>query len=481
MQFQIEVAAERSLGIGRDGGIPWDLQQDLAYFKELTHNTRDPCKRNAVIMGRRTYESIPCRFRPLRGRLNIVITSRDAAYEYEEDNDLMFSPNLQAALEATASNDRKVETIFVIGGAKLYDEALQSPLCQAVHITHIDASYECDAFFPELDPSLFQLWSASEPRYSHGGISFTFACYTRTHDESERMLPPAMASRHDEQQYLDLVDRILRSGTYRPDRTGTGTYSLFGNSMRFNLRHTFPLLTTKRVFWRGVVEELLWFVKGGTNANTLRDKGIHIWDGNGSREYLDSIGLSQREEGDLGPVYGFQWRHFGAEYTDVHRDYTGQGVDQLADVIHKLKTNPTDRRIVMTAWNPAALRLMALPPCHMFCQFYVANGELSCIMYQRSCDVGLGVPFNIASYSLLTRMIAQVCGLRAGEFVHMMGDTHVYANHVAPLREQLGNPPRHLPTLKINPDKMDIDAFCADDFMMVGYRPHPKIKMKMAV
>ena len=239
--------------------------------------------------------------------------------------------------------------------------------------------------------------------------------------------------KHEELQYLEMIEDIIATGNVKGDRTGTGTISKFGCQMRFDLRRSFPLLTTKRVFWRGVAEELLWFVKGSTNAKELQDRNIHIWDGNGSREYLDKVGLGHREEMDLGPVYGFQWRHFGAEYTDMHADYAGKGVDQLAEVIDKIKNNPNDRRILLTAWNPAALKEMALPPCHMFCQFYVANGELSCQMYQRSCDMGLGVPFNIASYSLLTCMIAQVCGLKPGDFVHCLGDTHVYSNHVEPL------------------------------------------------
>jgi len=251
--------------------------------------------------------------------------------------------------------------------------------------------------------------------------------------------------------------------------------------MRFNLRKTFPLLTTKRVFWRGVVEELLWFISGSTNAKVLQEKGIHIWDGNASREYLDSIGLKEREEGDLGPVYGFQWRHFGARYTNMNADYSGQGFDQLADVIHKIKFNPEDRRIILSAWNPADLKLMALPPCHMFAQFYVAKGELSCQMYQRSCDMGLGVPFNIASYALLTCMIAHVCDLVPGDLIHVLGDAHVYRNHVGPLLEQLQNSPRPFPVLKINPEKNDIDSFVANDFELIGYDSHKKIEMKMAV
>merc|ERR1712083_1158792 len=250
-----------------------------------------------------------------------------------------------------------------------------------------------------------------------------------------------------------------------------GTRSMFGKMMRFSLQKTFPLLTTKRVFWRGVMEELLWFVKGDTNAKNLSDKGIKIWDGNGSREFLDKRGLSHREEMDLGPVYGFQWRHFGTKYVDMHTDYTGKGVDQLAECIRKIKEDPTDRRILLSAWNPADLSLMALPPCHMFCQFYVANGELSCQMYQRSADMGLGVPFNIASYSLLTRMMAQVCGLEAGEFIHVIGDCHVYLNHVEPLKEQLKRQPGAFPKLKINPEIKDIDGFSYKDFEIVGYKP----------
>ena len=286
---------------------------------------------------------------------------------------------------------------------------------------------------------------------------------------------------HEERQYLDLVRDVIENGVARPDRTGTGTLSKFGASMRFDLRKSFPLLTTKRVFWRGVAEELLWFVSGATDARKLKDKGIRIWDGNGSREFLDSVGLAGREEMDLGPVYGFQWRHFGAKYGTMHDDYRGKGVDQLAGLIHAIKTDPTSRRMVLTAWNPADLWQMALPPCHMLCQFYVANGELSCQLYQRSCDLGLGVPFNIASYALLTRLVAQACGLGAGDLVVAMGDAHVYANHVEPLLRQLENEPREFPVLRINPARTDIDSFEFADLELVGYDPHKAIRMEMAV
>lgn len=235
-----------------------------------------------------------------------------------------------------------------------------------------------------------------------------------------------------------LISRIILSGKKRSDRTGVGTLSIFGAQMRFSLRDdVFPLLTTKRVFWRAVLEELLWFIKGSTDAKELQAKNVHIWDGNSTREFLNKNGFQDREEGDLGPIYGFQWRHYGAEYKTSSDDYTGQGIDQLNEVINRIRTNPNDRRIIMSAWNVNDLPKMALPPCHCFVQFYVADGELSCQLYQRSADMGLGVPFNIASYALLTCMIAHVTDLKPGDFVHTLGDAHVYLNHIEPLKEQV--------------------------------------------
>lgn len=261
--------------------------------------------------------------------------------------------------------------------------------------------------------------------------------------------------------------------------------------LRFSLRDdTFPLLTTKKVFTRGIILELLWFLAGDTDANLLSEQGVKIWDGNGSREYLDKMGFKDRKVGDLGPVYGFQWRHFGAKYKTCDDDYTGQGIDQLKQVIHKLKTNPYDRRIIMSAWNPADFDKMALPPCHIFSQFYVSfpkEGEgsgkprLSCLLYQRSCDMGLGVPFNIASYALLTRMIAKVVDMEPGEFIHTLGDAHVYKDHIDALKEQITRNPRPFPKLKIKRDVKDIDDFKLTDFEIEDYNPHPRIQMKMSV
>lgn len=287
---------------------------------------------------------------------------------------------------------------------------------------------------------------------------------------------------HEEYQYLKLIEKIIKAERKKSDRTNTGTYSIFGPQMRFSLRNgVFPLLTTKKVFWRGVVEELLWFIKGSTNAKELSEKKVHIWDAHSSREFLDSSGFVDREEGDLGPVYGFQWRHFGAEYKGMHADYSGQGVDQLQEVIEKIRKSPDDRRLIMTAWNPIDIPKMALPPCHCLVQFYVQDGELSCHLYQRSADMGLGVPFNIASYSLLTYMIAHITNLKPGEFIHTMGDCHVYLNHLPALLEQLQRTPRTFPELRITRKVENIDDFVQTDFQLTGYNPHGKISMAMAV
>lgn len=286
-------------------------------------------------------------------------------------------------------------------------------------------------------------------------------------------------------EYFKLVHHVLDNGKRRANRTGVDTISVFGTQTRYNLRESFPLLTTRKIFWRGIAEELLWFIKGSTDAKELAAKGVHIWDANGTREFLDKRGLGHHDEGDLGPVYGFQWRHFGSKFYEgpegPEHDYTGCGTDQLMNVIHQIKTDPSSRRIIMSAWNPEDLPKMALPPCHIMCQFYVDEGELSCQMYQRSADLGLGVPFNIASYALLTHMIAHVCGLKVGDLVHTIGDAHVYVNHIEALNAQLLRRPFGAPTLRIKTEIKDIDKFTFDDFEMVKYECHPNIKMEMAV
>ncbi|MGB1126019.1 MAG: thymidylate synthase [Phycisphaeraceae bacterium] len=262
-------------------------------------------------------------------------------------------------------------------------------------------------------------------------------------------------------QYLDLMQHVLDHGTPKSDRTGTGTRSVFGYQMRFDLAKGFPCITTKKLHLRSIIHELLWFLSGDTNIAYLKENGVRIWD-----EWAD-------ENGDLGPVYGYQWRHFPKP--------GGGEIDQVRQVVEQIKNNPDSRRHIVCAWNPGMVEDMALPPCHAFFQFYVADGKLSCQLYQRSADIFLGVPFNIASYALLTMMIAQVTGLTPGDFVHTFGDAHLYDNHLEQAREQLSRSPRDLPTLKINPEVDDLFAFKFEDFELLDYDPHPHIKAPVAV
>ena len=262
-------------------------------------------------------------------------------------------------------------------------------------------------------------------------------------------------------QYLDLMRTILNEGHYKADRTGTGTYSIFGYQMRFDLQKGFPLLTTKKLHLRSIIYELLWFLRGDTNIQYLHDHNVTIWD-----EWAD-------EHGDLGPVYGKQWRSWEAP--------DGRVIDQITSLIEQLRRNPDSRRLIVSAWNPADVDQMALPPCHTMFQFYANDGQLSCQLYQRSADVFLGVPFNIASYALLTMMVAQVCGLKAKDFVHTFGDAHIYSNHVEQAKLQLSRDPRSLPQMRINPDVKSIFDFQYEDFTLENYDPHPHIKAEVAV
>jgi thymidylate synthase len=263
------------------------------------------------------------------------------------------------------------------------------------------------------------------------------------------------------QQYLDLLQHILDNGQQKSDRTGTGTISVFGYQMRFNLEDGFPMVTTKKLHLKSIIHELLWFIKGDTNVKYLQENGVRIWD-----EWA-------RADGSLGPVYGKQWRQW--------ENKEGEVFDQLMDVIHQIKTNPDSRRMIVSAWNVGELKEMALMPCHALFQFYVADGKLSCQLYQRSADVFLGVPFNIASYALLTMMIAQVCDLKPGEFIHSFGDVHIYSNHMNQVKEQLSRKPFPLPQMKINPERKNITDFIFEDFTLENYQSHPHIKAEVAI
>lgn len=533
MKWSAVLAVDAQGGIGKDGGIPWHLPADLKHFKEITEHS-------VVIMGRKTWESLPDVAKPLPNRINIIVTSRARQDVVGDRGDGRFeqvhtAPSLDTAMNLGASlltaagprtgeeeerqtTKKEEEEGFIIGGASLYKEFFHHPNCFAIHLTKVYENFQCDVVAPPV-PTNFNLVTESKTasyvlQKGQAPVAYKFFTYVNPsffgtphvdtptrplmdqlkgrsdsrsdsrlddgQDERKEQVP--LTGRHEEYQYLDLIRRILKEGVTRGDRTGVGTKSIFGARMEFSLRHdVIPCFTTKRVFWRGVVEELLWILDGSTDERKLAEKGVHIWKANASREFLDKQGFTDREEGDLGPVYGFQWRHFGATYVDCHTDYTGQGVDQVARVLHLIKTNPTSRRIILNAWNAADIDAMALPPCHTMCQFYVADGELSCQLYQRSADMGLGVPFNVASYSLLTRMLAHAADLKPGKFVHVIGDAHVYLNHEEALTIQIERVPKPFPTLVIEKDADNVFCFEASDFKLRGYKCHKKIAMQMAV
>jgi dihydrofolate reductase/thymidylate synthase len=333
----IIVAIDSNSGIGKNNSLPWDLKKDLRHFSEIT-------KGNVVIMGKHTWLSIPEKHKPLKDRINIVISS---SLEIK-NTDVKVFKSINDALEYAYTIN--CNDVYFIGGNKIYKEVIDKNLYDGIYLTQIYKKFECDTFFPNFCKN--NIISESEI-YEENNISFQFKYYKNN-----------FSFNSEESQYTNIIKEILNNGNEKSDRTGTGTKSLFGKTMRFDLSNgKIPLLTTKRVFWRGVAEELLWFISGNTNAKILQDKNIHIWDGNGSKEYLSSIGLGHREEGDLGEVYGFQWRHYGAEYKTMNDNYDGQGIDQLLNLIETIKTNPNDRRMIITAWNPSALKNMSLPPC----------------------------------------------------------------------------------------------------------------------
>lgn len=293
-------------------------------------------------------------------------------------------------------------------------------------------------------------------------------------------------------QYLDLLSDIMTNGRDREDRTGTGTRGVFGRQLRFDLREGFPLLTTKKMFVRGIIHELLWILSGSTNVKPLQDANVTIWDAWATAEQTAKFG---REAGDLGPVYGHQWRNFGADRVkdtplaerrvrhvqELPSGYYNDGVDQIAQVVHDIKTNPNSRRLIVSGWNPREATQVALPPCHTLFQFYVQDGELSCQLYQRSADMLLGTPFNIASYALLTMMVAQVCDLKVGEFVHTFGDAHIYRNHFEQVKLQLSRTPLALPQMTLDPSVRDLFAFKPEHFTLDGYASYPAIKAEISV
>lgn len=460
MPISCVVAVGKNHGIATDQGcMPWHLPQDLRHFKCLTNT-------HVLVMGRKTYDSLPQR--PLSDRLHLVITN-DTTLQSTE-NVLYMSGELCCKY---VDECNKTSHVFIIGGQPIYE--MFKTRIQTIYVTHIHdhPPIPFTKYFFDI-PKEFHIVHASDEMHEND-MKYRFLRYEKV----EVNLPTC------DEAYLAVCKHILDHGETREDRTGTGTLSVFGQQMKFDLRTSIPLLTTKRVAWKSCIQELLWFLRGDTNAKHLQQVGVSIWNGNSSKEFLNEVGLSHLQEGDCGANYSFQWRHFGGEYKNMDTHYSSNdGVDQIAYIEHLLKHDKHSRRIFLSAWNPCDLKKTVLPPCHVSAQFYVHNNNmLSCHMYQRSCDMFLGVPFNIFSYAVLTQLLAVRNGFTPGFLTISTGDTHIYKNHVEQMETQLKRLPRATPMLKIQPSVNDkpFNEITLDDFELIGYFPQPALKGVMSV
>lgn len=467
MRFEIVVACNKKFGIGCNGGLPWSIRDDMRRFREIT------TKNKIVVMGRKTYESLPSQHRPLNDRINVVLTRH---------------PELYSSTDTVIFTDRAFNTLndlekkgvgsvcSVIGGADIYKCFMQN--AHRIHMTLVEMDIECDTFFPHQECfEWYELVDHSDVMYDdREKCNFRYLTY----EPRER--------RHGELAYIDLLKDIVKTGISKSDRTGTGTLSVFGRQVRFDIEKSFPLVTTKFVGYKSIIRELLWFLRGDTDATKLAKEGVHIWDKNTSREFLDKTGLHDYKEGDIGPMYGWIWRHVSAEYKGCDHDYSGEGIDQLENVIKLLKTDPFSRRIMMSTYNVSDAEKGCLYPCHgnivqFNCDVIEGKKYLSCHMYQRSCDVFLGFPYNIASYAVLSYIIAMKVDMIPKEIVISLGDTHIYNNLLSQTLEQIQRRPYPFPKLVVSPSvkEKSWEDINIKDFELVGYHHHLPIKGEMSV
>lgn len=455
MTFDIILAIDINYGIGKNNTIPWNYPEELNIFKEKTQNS-------ILIIGRKTAENLP----QLNNR--IIYCVSPSLYNFPNNyikNKMSIFCTFEEALDKAKETNKK---IFVAGGAILYNYVITNYLedIDIIHISIISNVYECDTFINETAFKIFETFSlVSVFNYEH------FIHYELKY------------VKYSESQYLQLVNDVIHNGDRRESRNGV-TFSSFVKHLKFDLRDGFPLLTTKKMFIRGIIEEFLFFIKGHTNSKILEGKNINIWKGNTTREFLDSSGMTERAEGIMGPMYGYQWRNFNAPYDEKTGKALTPGIDQLANVINTLKTNPTSRRIIMTTYNPAQVDEGVLYPCHsIILQFYVQNGFLDTFCYNRSSDIGLGLPFNIASTSLLILIIAKLSGMIPRYFNLSLGDAHIYENHIEALLKQIERRQYTFPTITFPDIKnlSDLDTLKSTDFILKNYRHYEKNNMSMVV
>ena len=482
VQLHLVVSVNENFAIGKDNKLLIQSKDDLKNFYKITTKIYPEGETNILIMGYNTWIDIPEKNRPLKNRYNLIITSNHKDHIEESEYVKTFT-NIDSCIDWCGLN--KHGRIFVIGGESIYNQCylkykhLITTVSMAKFLKHFDIG---GSEYKRFDYCILNdMVAVNKTKYNTECMVYcTGEYYKRNLDVENITFCKHNIINKGEQQYLDLLTKIKNEGIHEETRNGT-TISLFGEKMEFNMDEGFPLLTTKKMGYKTILRELLWFIRGSTSNHELNEKNVHIWDLNSTREFLDSRGLSY-EEGDLGPVYGFQWRHSGAEYIDCHTDYSGLGIDQLKNVINLIKTEPNSRRIIMNAWNPSDLDKMALPPCHVMSQFHVdtVNKTLNCQLYQRSGDMFLGVPFNIASYSFLLHIIANITGYKPGKLIHILGDTHIYKEHIDAVNEQISRIPIQFPDIENNilPDT-DIDSIDESMIKIKNYQYYDKISAPM--
>ena len=462
--FNLIVAMDNKRGIGKDGKIPWHIPADLQFFKGTTLNS-------TIIMGRKTWDYLP--IKPLEDRVNIVITKTRI------DNILTFN-SLESALAYTQRENHS--KIFIIGGEQLYNEAIHNSYCVGIYATRILKTYDCDTFFPNISQDRFYLSEVSKFK-EYKNIFYRNYVYNISSIKYFNRSNKIEYTNQEEFNYLYLMNKIIKNGLERDDRTGVGTLSLFGEKLSYDISDTFPILTTRKQFFRGIFEELMFYLRGQTDNNILTEKGLHIWTNNTTREFLDKRGLTDYEEGDMGETYGFNFRHFGGKYTSC-KDNDG-GFDQLEEVIRLIKNDPTSRRIIISLWNPNTNNKASLPSCMCFYQFYVdtKNKRLNVQVYIRSSDYLLANNWNTCTASLFVYLLCNTKGidLTPGKVDVIMGDVHLYKNHLDIAKELINQRPKPFPKLHIKVKKDKITEFEYDDIKLLGYEPMTGKKVKMAI
>lgn len=455
--------SSRNFAIGSNNKIPWNIPEDLKYFSNITKDA-------TVVMGRKTWDSIPDDKKPLKGRRNVIVTTLPPS-------EFPSSPRINIVhpqyINFLCDAWKTAEDVFIIGGASLYETFMGK--ASRIYATVIDKDFkDCDVFFPVTKFGEYVIESYSDLHHSDiEDCTYRHITYLKSNRGFE-----------NESQYLSLMKNILENGKDRPDRTGVSTKSLFATAMVFDISKTIPFLTTKQLMWKSVIKELLWFLSGSSDSKKLESQGVKIWKDNTTRDFLDKRGLSEYREGDCGAMYSHNWRHFSAPYISCDTDYKGQGIDQIGNLIEEIKKDKYSRRHIMTSYDPSSVNKAVLYPCHgIAIQFYVEDDNLDCAVYNRSQDFFLGVPFNVASYAVFCHIIGKYTNLSPRNMTFFMGDTHIYRNHLEQVKEQLSRNPLPGPILVIDDciKEMKLEDIKLDHFQVIGYLHHSKIAAPMAI